>query len=423
MNQIINIILDECWKFYAFTLGIRNGFFNYYEIQNYNFIHFNDLRYLTKDFILLKYLFAMSEEPMNISYILEKTNIENTFSIFKSIFGSISNSQSAKNGNKTEKKSSGFFNFIKSPFASIKNYFFGKKEELLEENNFTMQWRRIIEIIISMLKNDSIILTDILLSYGESVSLKTKNVFFEKFKKNKYLMHDCRYILKQLLIQTIIANGNLMDLEQIYKILPKFYFNIFDDKEFSQILDEVAFNKINGEKKQFFIKDSMFKYLDMNYYLSPMTRSKAELYINDFKKDRFKMYHSYYYSPSEFIFDFYNKAYEKVFLSEENIELFRNALEILLNPANEEKMKKYNPNNIRAVMLPVIFNFLSMFGCINSTGFYNFKLKNENLIIKICDILNNVINANKGNNFLDSELVDNILELIKQLNSYKTIRG
>jgi len=161
----------------------------------------------------------------------------------------------------------------------------------------------------------------------------------------------------------------------------------------------------------------------MNYYFSPMARSKAELYINDFKKDVFKIYHSYYYSPSEFTFDFYNKAYENVFLSKDNIELFKNALEILLNPANEDKMKKYDANNIRAIMLPVILNFLSMFGCINSAGFYDFKLKNENLIANICNILNDVINANKDNNFLDSELADNIVELINQLNSYKTIRG
>ena len=428
MNQIINIILDEYYKFFGFTLGIRNGFFNYYEIHNYNFVYFNDMRYLTKDFILLKYLIAMLEEPLNINYIIEKTNVENTYSIFKSIFGQVPNPQSKNNSNENEQNVSGFFGFLRHPIISITNYFskknpFKKKTDETEENNFTMHWRRFLEMIITILKNDSTILSDTLISYDETISLKTKNIFYEKIKKNKYLMQDCRYMLKQSLIHTIIANGNLMDLEQIHKTINKFYLSIFDDKEFSQILDEVTFNKTNGEKKQFFIKDSMFKYLDMNYYFSPMIRSKAELYINDFKKDMFKMYHSYYYSPSEFTFDFYNKAYENVFLSTENIELFRNALEILLNPVYEDKMKKYDANNIRAVMLPVIFNFLSMFGSINSALFYNFKLNNENLIANICKILNNVINANKENNFLDSELADNIVEVNKQLNSYKTIRG
>ena len=76
-----------------------------------------------------------------------------------------------------------------------------------------------------------------------------------------------------------------MDLEQIQKVINDFYFNIFDQKEFNEILEEVTFHKINEEKKQFYIKDSALKYLDMNYYYSPMIRSKAEIYISDFKKD------------------------------------------------------------------------------------------------------------------------------------------
>ena len=235
-------------------------------------------------------------------------------------------------------------------------------------------------------------------------------------------MHDCRNILKQNLILTIIANGNLMDLEQIQKTTYKFYFTLFDNNEFNEILNEVAFHKINGEKKQFYLKDTTLKYLDLNYYYSPMTRSKAELYLNDFKKDSFKIYNSYYYSPSELTFDLYNKAYENIFLCVENIEFLTNILKILLNPEYEVRMKKYNSNSIRAIMLPIIFNFLSMFGDINSTSFYNFKIKNENLITNICNILNDVLNANKENKHLDSDLEDNILDLIKQLNSYKKIK-
>jgi hypothetical protein len=257
MNQIINIILDEYYKFYGFTLGIRNGFFNYYEIHNYNFVYFNDMRYLTKDYILLKYLIAMLEEPLNINYIIEKTNVENTYSIFKSIFGQVPNAQSKNNSNESEQNVSGFFGFLRHPIISITNYFskknpFKKKTDETEENNFTMHWRRILEMIITILKNDSTILIDTLISYGETISLKTKNIFYEKIKKNKYLMQDCRYMLKQSLIHTIIANGNLMDLEQIHKTINKFYLSIFDDKEISQILDEVTFNKTNSKKKKFF---------------------------------------------------------------------------------------------------------------------------------------------------------------------------
>ena len=427
MNQVIDIILEEYFKFYGFIIGIRNGFFNYYEVKNYNFIYFNDKRFLIKDIVLLKYLFAMSEEPIKLNFILEKSNVENTYSIFKSIFDQSEKDEQGKTEVKSKGGFFGFnfsFDFIKRPFSYIQSFFIQKPSlfEDKEENNFIMQWRRVLELIIPIIKNDTSPLCEILNTFEETISLKTKNIELEKVKSNKNLMNDCRYMLKQDLIQTFIANGNLMDLEQIKKAIYPFYFNIFDMKEFNEILNDITLHKINGEKKQFFIKDSELKFLDMNYYFSPMVKSKAEIYINDFKKDVFKMNNSYYYSPSELTFDFYNKVYEKVLLCQENLELFSNVLEILLNPINEDKMKNYDANSIRSIMLPVIFNFLSIFGTINSTSFYDFKLKNENLIQKICNTLNDVINANKENNFLDSELADNIVELIKQLNSYKTIK-
>ncbi len=418
LNKIILIILEEYYKFFGFIIGIKTGYFNYYEISNYNYIYFNDLRYLIKDLILLKYIFVLSDEPIKLNTLLEKSNIENVYSIFKSIF--------IENMNETTEQKSGFINFFKHPILTLQNTFSKKENDKItlneKENNFAFQWKQLLEMIIIILKNDTVPLTEIFVFYKESVSLITMNYLFDKVKKNKYLMQDCRYILKQTIIQKIIANGNFMDLEHIKKVIYDFYFNIFDEKEFDEILNEVAAYKINGEKKEFYIKDSVLKFLDINYYYSNKEKSKSQIYLSDFKKDVFKLYNSYYYHPSEFCFDFYNKVYEKVFLCVDNITLLMNILEILLNPTYEKKMKNYNPGSIRTIMLPVVLNYLSIFGCINSKGFYEFKLKNENIITKICNILNDFIKANKENKFIDSELAENIMELINQLNSYKIIK-
>ena len=429
MDKVIKIILEQYCNFFGFVLGIRNGFFNYYEINNYGYIYFKDQRFLLKDLILLKYIFAMVDSPIHLNYILEKSEVENIYTLFKSIFANIpsskSPSQNSSNSTQSTNEKKGFFYYLRHPLTFIKSYFTYSKSWDLEkdkENNFVVQWRRILEMIITILKNDSTLITEILKFYDETISLKTKNVLFEKIKKNKYLMHDIRYILKQTLIQNIIANGNLMDLDQIQKTIDKFYSHIFSQKEFMEILEEISSNKINEDKKQFFIKDSAFKFLDMNYYYSPMIKSKAEIYISDFKKDSFKMYNSYYYSPSEMTFGLYNKAYANIFLCKENIELITNMLDILLNPTYENKLKNYNANSIRNIMLPVIFNFLAMFGCINSTEFYNFKIQNEELIKKIWGILNDLIISNNDNKLFDSELEDNISYLMKQLNSHNVIK-
>ena len=186
-------------------------------------------------------------------------------------------------------------------------------------------------------------------------------------------MRDCRNILKEKIVQIIVSNGNLIDLENLKNDLDDFFFTLFENKEFNFILNELTLNKMNGEKKEFYLKDSSFKYLDMNYYLSPITKSKAELYIIDFKKDIFKLYNSYYYQPSEFIFDFHHKVYENILLNVENIKFFTKIIEILLNQLPNQNKNEYDLDSIKKVILPIILNYLSMLGCINSKIFIIFK--------------------------------------------------
>ena len=80
-----------------------------------------------------------------------------------------------------------------------------------------MQWRRILETIISIVKNDSTPLWSLLYFYNEIISLNSKNFLFNKIRANKNLMYECRNILKESLVQIIISNGNLIDLDGLIK--------------------------------------------------------------------------------------------------------------------------------------------------------------------------------------------------------------
>lgn len=43
MQKVIDIIIEDYLKMYGFIIGIRTGFFNYYEdVSNYNENYFND---------------------------------------------------------------------------------------------------------------------------------------------------------------------------------------------------------------------------------------------------------------------------------------------------------------------------------------------------------------------------------------------
>ena len=432
MQKIINIILNDYYKMYGFIIGIRNEYFNYYDLNNYNFIYFNDLRQLKHDYTLLKYLFAMTEESINIEEILKTSNIENVYNLFDKVFISnnyrpqTKNEQTEENTKKEEKKGFSFFgilNGIKNMF-DVKSYFSKGLTKDEEENKHVMQWKRILEVIITIMKNDTTALWDILVYYDEAISLKTKNNLFNTIKENKNIMDDIKNMLKERLVQIIIANGNLMDLKGIKDGIDKFYFKLLKEEEFNEILDELTISKMNGEKKEFYLKDSSLKYLDMNYYYSPMTKSKAEIYISDFKKDTFKTFNSYYYKPSPFTFDFYHKVYENILLNVDNINLFVKIIDILLQPLKEDDLKFYDLNSIRKMFLPIILNFISMLFSINSKLFIKFKIKNENLINNIYEILNNAIKYNKSieNKLFDNEIEENIIELINKYNNFNIIK-
>ncbi len=58
--------------------------------------------------------------------------------------------------------------------------------------------------------------------------------------------------------------------------------------------------------------------------------------------------------------------------------------------------------------MPVVLNYLSIFGCINAQFFIKFKVENTITIDKLIHILSNSLENNKDNNFLDNDLEDHI---------------
>ena len=413
MNNTINQILNEYYKMLGFIIGIKNEYFNYYDLSNYAFIYYNDQRQLKYDLVLLKYLLSMTEQKINLEDILRMSQIENSYSFFYELL------QRKTDITPTEKPANTSFSFfgIFKNIYNIYNKITKKGDNEMDKDKSTLQWKRVLVSFISLIKDDTSLLWDILNYFKETISLKTKNVLFDSIKENENIMHDCKNMLKENIVQVIIASGNLLDIKDIKKGINEFFFVIFKEQEFFNILDELTVNKMNGEKKEYYLKDSSLKYLDMNYYSSPLVESKAEKYITDFKKDSFKMYNSYYYNPSPLFFDFYLKVYEAILLNVENINFFIKIMKSLLDPENKTLTLK----SIRKDILPVILNYISILGSINSKSFIEFKKNNENLINEIFNILNNSININKENKMLDNELIENIMYTKKELKKYKNI--
>ena len=406
MQKVIDIVFSDYLKFLGFISGIRNDYFNYYEgLINYNNIYFSDTRILNIDFSLLKYLFVMTEKKLNLDFILKSTKLENSYSLFCSLI-----KKEEKNNNLNDNQNNAN-NVIENNKNEIKDE---------DENNHVLHWTYILELIIIIMKNDFSNFWGLLFYYDIMLSLETKSDFFNEIKKNKNILSDLKNILKEKIINMIISHGNTFNFEELRGHMDEFFYEIFDKKELNDLLEELTISIIEKESKTLILKDSSLKYLDLNYFCSPFGKSRTQLYINEFKKDKFKLFNSYYFKPSIFVFDFYNKTYENVLLNLENIQFLTQILENIFNILNNKDNSQLL-NKIKNLFLPVILNYLTIFGTINSKPFVKFKLDNHILIDKIYDVLNNALESNKNNSLYDKDLTENIINTMNHLNIYKKI--
>ena len=211
VEDFVGILLKDYCKLFGFVAGAKNNFFNYYDMASgYSNIYFLiKIPYLI-DFSILKYLFVMSEKPVNISFFLKLSNIENVYSLFENVF---------LDGNKNKK--------IQDNPNIIKINNKPDEDKSGEEYNSIMQWRLLLDILIDFMKDDSCIYWTLMREYDECLSSITKKNLFNVVRNNKYAMEDLENILKEKLVHELIAKGNLVDMKKITKDFDKYLQTIF----------------------------------------------------------------------------------------------------------------------------------------------------------------------------------------------------
>ena len=418
-------LLFDYFRFFGFLGGTKNNYFNYYDsLNNYSFFYFEQKNLLKIDFSLIKYLFSFKEKNIDINNYLRINNIENVYSLFDELFLSdnkieIINKNGNKNDNKITTNNDNIYNSNNNnDNLQINDFLNVLQRELLINNNdynYIMQWEFSLELLINLMKEDSSPFWNLLRFYKEPPFSKCE--LFNYIKDNKYIIYDLKNILKEKIIQKVIVKGNIIDLETLKKELDEYLILLFTEDDFNKIINEFTLNKINKDTKIFYLKDSCLKYLDMNYYISPKDKSNAQKYILDFKKDVIKLYNNYCYNPSKLSFDFFKSGYEKILLNKNNLELMIKIIKTLLNNNN----KKYDIKSIKKSILPIILNYLSIFGTINTKSFIKFKIENEDIINNLSEILSNISINNSNNEIIEKDLEENIKEVINQLDYYKII--
>ena len=439
IENFVEIILKDYFKLFGFLAGTKNNFFNYYDRINIYFPIYTAFNYYKNDLNLLKYLLVLSEKEIDINSYLKLSNIENVYSTFDNIFNlgkTIENNTNMEEDEEKEETKNNYrlmeFNiqdannlseeqrrdFILRMLMNIRNMENNDKNK--DEVNIVMQWEMLFQFLISILKDDSSNYFNLIYTYDEILSSKTRKDLFNGIQENNYAMEDLKNILEEKMIVNIISENNFIDKQKLEKKIDEHLLILFEENGiYNQTLDKLTYNKKNAEKKIFYLKDEYLKFLDFNYFIVQKDKSTAQKYILDFKKDVIKTYNYYYYNHSELTFDFFKAVYERVLLSKDNLDLIIKICEKLIN---EEKIMKYfDKKSIRNSLLPTMLNYLLIFSVINTKSFIEFKMKNKNSINKIFDLLFNFVNNDDKNNVIDKDLEDHIKEVLNQINKYQLI--
>jgi len=455
METLVEKIIYDYFKFFGFLAGCKNNYFNYYErLNNYPYIYFNDKRSLIVDFSLLKYLFALTEKKnFDINIFLKLSNIENIYYLFDKIFitnditsdnedenkmiieEELDDPNNTNNNNLNDNNISNIISdnirvFIGNNIAAQtqqfntlfrNNAFFNRlNKDKSDENNCIMEISFLFNLIITFMKDDSSPYWSLMRYYEETISSETKKELFDYIKKNEYAKKDLENILKEKIIHEIISKQNLINLKKLKKNIDNYLLIFFDENSFNKILDELTLNKIDGETKIFYVKDSCLNYLDMNYYISPKDKSNAHRYILEFKKDKIKTYNNYYFNPSKLTYDIFNITYEKILLDKNNLELIIKIIE-KLSSNKKNKIEDIDMKYIRNTLLPIILNYLSIFSMINTKSFIQFKIENKESIDYLLKIFSDFIKNNKSEEIIEKDLKEYIKEIIKELTYYEII--
>ena len=319
--------------------------------------YFFDQDLFKLDITLIKYLFSMSINNFSFYDFLEKANIEKAFYFFEQLFlknninnikinpeNEISSDELIDLLNNTNDIFPPAINYgnnleviqslheqLNMPINSniIDHYINGNLDELMKLNiisnkidqfNSIMHIKFLLDILMIIIKDDSSPYCILMKYYKSTSSTQTKRELFEKVKINKNAMEDLRNIIKEKIICQFVAKSNLNNVKQIMDNIDKYLFDIFDEKEINDILEDITLNKKIGDKQMFFLKDSSFKFFDTSFYYSYKDSSDAQKYIYDFKKDSVKYYNTYFFKPSELTFDIFEIVYEKILLNEKKLE-------------------------------------------------------------------------------------------------------
>ena len=362
-RYIFDILIKEQMKFFGFLLSIESNNFIYYgeDMKKYaNWYFFSDIFHLT-DLNLIKLMLCLEEN-------------KNYFSIFKILeLCNVNNSHS---------------NLISNVLSNLDNPNFDFINEEKEKNYIKLN-KKILEYFIKIIKNNSCFygLYDYTFKYNRRTKIEDK---YEQYLLDNE-QNSIKNIIRERIINFSMIKQNLFNYTDFHNYIHIYFFE--DNNIIQQIFEEMTYKTIqNDGQVKFSLKNEYIKNFDVDYILDPLSQSKAQQYIIDFKKKEISLLNNYFYESFEIMKELYIQSYYNFLYYNNNIQFIINFAIKLISNLEYKSISDIFLLIIIKLILIFIYIDKNIIGEIYKKDKNNFYLEINTLLNKLLNILNSNIN-------------------------------
>ena len=340
-------MIKSVYKVFGFITACEEGFFTYYgnEMARYEYLYYLYPEFFYRDFCLLKYLLSIKEnaEFLGFNNILRLCQVEKSYKPIED-------------------------NILKSDkYIEPSRWIFGDVKMYLKFSS------KILFIILSLLRNNTSLIWNLSASYEslkgnkiedkliKDVLTKEENTFFE--------------LTKELIINEILIKENLASFTEITDSIFLCLKDFFGEQKIKNLIISLTNKTLTIEKKaKFSLKDELLYYLDLNYIIYPIYKSKAEKYISDFKSKIVSIFNIHFYPVNKYELKLILENYNRLYFNDKNFDFLFKFTTFILTQNGYEILIEY--------FLSVLLNYLSTFLCVESDHFVFLRenLNTDNII-------------------------------------------
>ena len=327
-------MIKSVYKVFGFITACQEGFFIYYGVHmsKYEYFYYFLRQIVYRDFCLLKYLLALKEnaEFLGFNTILRLCQVENSHKPIEEYI--------LKNDK------------VESPSLWLNDW----NKQYLKFSS------KILFIILSLLRNNTSLIWTLTSSYEMMKSNKVHDKLLDDILKKD--INNFLELTKELVINQILIKENLAYFTDITDNIFPCLRDFFGEKNVTDIIISLTNKTLTKEKKaKFSLKDELLYYLDLNYIIYPMFKTKAEKYISDFKSKVVSIFNIHFYPVNKYESKLTEENYNQLYFNDKNFDFLFKFTSFILTQKGYEILNEY--------FLSVLLNYLSTFLCLDSDHF------------------------------------------------------